>query len=142
MRPSIAKIVWNDWVAFFSAVGVPMVWGIHFAFPYLRKGATAAPTLAAGLCALALTVVAWRIARVNALFISGSRAKGVITGVRIARDRGRLEYSFPVQGSTVESWYPVRKTRRVLALRVGEEVEILYDAREPRRAIVKELFQR
>lgn len=140
MKPSIAKIVSNDWPALFSALGVPIVWGMHLAFPYLRNGGTSPLALAAALSALALAVLARRIARVKALFVSGLRANGVVTGLRIVRDRGRLEYEFPVQGSIVTSWCPVHKTKQVLALSVGDGVEILYDGRDPRKSIVRDLF--
>jgi hypothetical protein len=70
MRPSVGKIIWNDWIALFSALGVPIAWCIHLAFPHLRNGATSPLVLAVSFSALALAVLAWRVARVKALFVS------------------------------------------------------------------------
>lgn len=139
-RASSLRIVWNDWVALFCAMSVPGVWAVHLAFPHLRRGASSPPALATTLSALALAVLAWRVARVRALFASGRRAHGVVLALRAARDRGRLEYAFPVQGTTVESWCPVHRTKDVLALEAGTPVEILYDPADPRRAVPVALF--
>jgi hypothetical protein len=141
MKASIRKIVWNDWPALFSFVAVPIVWAIHFAFPYLKRGADAPDEgFALGLSILAAAALAWRIARVRGLFSSGNAVDGIVESVRIVKDRGRLEYSYRVGGRAMTGWCPVHKSKQVLGLRAGQKLTVLVDRAKPGRSIVADLF--
>lgn len=65
---------------------------------------------------------------------------GVITALLIAKDRGRLEFEFEVEGKRVVSWMPIHKTKSVLSLSPGDRVDLLFDETKPTRAIVKALY--
>ena len=63
-----------------------------------------------------------------------------ITKLAIVRDRGRLEIEYEVEGRRHESWTPVHKNKRVMALEPGKPVAALVDPARPDRAIVRDLY--
>lgn len=74
------------------------------------------------------------------VFSNGTPAVGVITDLLIAKDRGRLEFEFEVEGRRVRSWIPIHKTKSVLSLSPGDRVDLLFDESKPTRAIIKGLY--
>ena len=142
MNYSIKKIILNDWPALASAVGIPIIWVIHYAFPYLRPGAVNVPSWLPVLIssAFALTL-ADRISHIARLFEHGLSARAVVTNLRIERDRGRLEFVFEYDGRRFASWMPVHKTEQVMTLIPGTAIEVLFNREKPEQAIVKSLFE-
>ena len=142
MKPSVPVILWNDWPALASWVGVVVGWALYGGFTLLKGGQHSAhflaPLVAATLVLLAL--LAWRIGRVHLLFARGKEVPGEITGLFLDRDRGRLEFCYRVGETECRSWAPVHKTARVLALADGQQVRVLADPTNPRQAIVRELY--
>ena len=144
MKPSILRIIWTDWPALFATWGIPISWLIYFIFPYIRKGVKPhglyLVAFAVSASAVFITMSAWRVIRIRRLFRLGEITKGRITALWFAKDRGRLEYAYEINGQRFNSWSPVHKTKSVLSLKVGEVVEILVDKKRPLRAIVKRLY--
>lgn len=143
MKYSLGKIILNDWPALAASLGLPIIWAIHFLFPLLKNTTHALSVwfpVTGSVCLL--LVLAWRIRRVTWLFTSGVETRGGVINLSIVKDRGRLEFSFTHAGSTIHSWMPVHKTRMVLALKPGAEIDVLYDRNRPAYAIVKTLFSK
>lgn len=141
MRASTTKILRNDWPALFAALFAPGIWGVHVVYPLLRLHRSAPPLwLPVVLSAMAVAALAWRIARIRRLFAQGRTATGVVVRIRFVRDRARLDFAFDADGRRVETWSPVHKTRDTIKLDAGQELEILYDPRAPRRAVPRDLF--
>lgn len=144
MKPSLPAILWNDWPALASWIGVPVTWALYGGALFLKGEQAVAhfflPAIAATLACFALG--AWRIRRVQALFAGGTEVAGQITGVWIVRDRGRLEFRYRVGDTECHCWTPVHKTARVLAFTPGQAVRVLVHPAHPRRAVVKELYTR
>ncbi len=140
MKTSLNKIIWNDFLALFAFCVIPIIWIIHFGFPYLKKGAHAPIEIGIGVCFLAILALSWRISRVKSLFASGEKTDGVVLAVRIVKDRARLEYSYRVNEEIFDGWSPVHKTKQVLALQVGQKITVLYDRSQPVKSIVADLF--
>ena len=142
MKPRLSQIIWNDWPALAFAIGVGLSVLLYFGLPLVRGGVDPQSrlwfcTAMALLCALGL----WsRVARINRFFRLGTRVEGVITNLRIVKDRGRLEFQFVANGSQTAAWSPVHRTKRVLSMRPGQPVIILFDERNPKKAIVLDLF--
>lgn len=142
MKLSLPALLWNDWPALASWIGVLVSWALYCAawllmgkeqvadfFPF-----AIAVTLAC--CALA----AWRTGRVVALFASGIDVPGRVTYLQIVGDRARLEVRYRVGEAEFDCWAPVHKTARVLALSPGQAVRVLANRANPRHAIVKDLY--
>jgi len=143
MRFSVRNVVWNDWPALATVIAVAMTWIIHFGLPYLQRRAAPLPMwLPGGLSVVLVALLAWRIGRVRWLFAHGASAVGVVTDLWIAKDRGRLEFVFEIDGERVRSWMPIHRTKAVLSLSPGDRVDLLFDPGRPKRAIVKRLFEK
>jgi hypothetical protein len=119
-----------------------MTWIIHFAIPYLQRNVVPFPLwFSVSLSVALVAVLSWRIRRVGWLFSHGVQTVGVITNLRIAKDRGRLAFVFDCNGRRVYAWMPIHKTKAVMALVPGDQVDVLYDEAKPSRAIVRKLFE-
>lgn len=121
-----------------------MIWITGFLFPYTRRDTEFGPfemlTIALPISMIAGGFLSWRIVRIYRLFVSGQIVRGWILSLRIIRDRGRLEFAYEIGGRSYAAWTPVHRTKQVLSLRQGDEVEILVDASFPTHAIVRSLY--
>lgn len=141
MKSSLHKILSTDWPALTASLGVPIIWAIHFGFPYLRQTALPLPLWLPVTISVALIIwLVWRISRIAKLFAHGQLTVGKVTDLRIAKDRGRLEFEFEYQGKSISTWSPIHKTKAVLSLTPGTGIEVLFDKNCPTRAIVKHLY--
>ena len=141
MKYNLRKTLSTDWPALAASLGVPIIWVIHFGFPYLRQTALPLPLWFPVTISVALIIcLAWRIRRVAKLFTHGQIAVGKVTHLSIAKDRGRLEFEFEYLGKLISTWAPIHKTKAVLSLPPGTVVEVLFDTSRPTRAIVKHLY--
>lgn len=143
MRPSIRAIVWNDWPALASSIGMVIVWVLYFGYPLLNRSVASDPYFA--LLAIIFTlgfqgVLSWRIWRVLSLFARGVEVPAQITSIHLVKDRGRIEYSFQLGELAFSSWSPVHKTARVLALEPGQSVKVLVNPENPMQSILKALY--
>ena len=140
MKASTGKIVWHDWPALCASVTIPIIWVIHFIFPYIKKGPATPLWLPLMLTLIAVVALAWRIARVHRFFATGSAVEGIVEGLRIVRDRGRLEYSYCVGGQRVSGWCPVHESKQVTTLQVGQKLTVIVAHEKPAHSIVADLF--
>lgn len=141
MKYSLRKVLSTDWPALAASFGIPIIWVIHFWFPYLRQTALPLSLFFPITISVALIIwLLWRVSRVAKLFAHGQLAVGKVTHLRIAKDRGRLEFEFEYQGKPISAWTPIHKTKAVLSLTPGTVVEVLFDTSRPTRAIVKHLY--
>ncbi len=144
MKASLRAILWNDWPALAFWLGIPIMWVIYFAFPMINGSKPLSGSYAVFLpvvsTALLVGLLAWRVLRVRALFERGVEVPGEIRGVLIARDRGRLEYTYQWGEETLVAWSPVHKTERVLGFSFRQPVRVLVDASDPKKSVVRELF--
>ncbi len=93
-------------------------------------------------CALVCAgVLAWRCQRIVALFRSGLTSPGHIIQIQISKDRGRIDFCYEWNGASQQSWQPVHRTKKVLALEIGQEVQLLVHPHRSGVAIIKHLFE-
>ena len=125
-------------------MSVPGIWVIGFLFPLVRAGSQFGQfemlAIALPISLLAAGCFLWRVRRVQLLFSRGVLVRGCITRISLARDRGRIEFTYEFDGREFQSWMPVHQSSDVLALRESQPVELLVDASSPRRAIIAHLF--
>ena len=141
MKYSIARTISTDWPSLAAAIGIPIIWAIHFLFPFLGKAERLSVMFPLGISAFLLVVLCWRVQRVAQLFSSGLLIPGHVIRLSVAKDRGRLEFCFDFDGRRIHTWTPVHTTKAVLALQPGSPIEVLADRKQPRRAIVKCLYE-
>jgi hypothetical protein len=143
-QAKLLRIIWADWPALVCALSIPLIWAIAAAHGCVLGlsscSAADITSFALPLNAAATTVLAWRCARVLRLFKHGQAVAGEVIALSVVRDRGRLEFAYTVGGERLQSWMPVHKTARVMALVPGQQVMVLVAAHKPRQAIVKDVF--
>ncbi len=146
MKPSTRRIIWTDWPALASACGMPLCWMVSFGVPYAHTFRSAQPyeplpfSFPIAVTAILAGVLFWRINRIRSLFQRGHATKGIITGIWIAKDRGRLEYAYEFNGRQWHAWSPVHKNQTVLSLVENQTVDVLVDVARPARAIVRDIY--
>jgi len=133
-----------DWPALFFFISIPGIWMIGYLFPFVRQGARFGSfemlVIALPISLLACGILCWRIHRIHRLFSRGEKARGYITRIHLARDRGRIEFMYERDGRSHTCWTPVHQNRAVLALQIGQEVDLLVDPARPTRAIIRHLY--
>lgn len=144
MKPSIRAILWNDWPALACWIGVPIVWAVAFSFPLFHRNTAVLGEFigfATVATVLLLGCLSWRLYRVFRLFKQAVVVPGSVISVSIAKDRGRLDYSYSYLDESFYSWCPVHKTARVLSFSCGQEIRVLIDPHAPKQSVIVELFQ-
>ena len=148
MTASLPRIIKTDWPALAATWGAPMILAITWIHPLFFRPSKPAVSpywllLHVGVpfaCAC-VAVLLWRIGRILQLFRRGVPATGTVTALRLSKDRGRLEFSYEVNGTLHDTWQPVHQSRDVLALEPGQEVAVLVSSGDPSVAIIRHLFE-
>lgn len=146
MKPSVRQIIWTDWPALAAAWGIPLSLIASLGVPYVYafRGSRPYEPLPLFVPIAAMTLLAgillWRIDRIRYFFHQGQATKGIITGIWIVRDRGRLEYAYEFNGRRWDAWSYVHKNSAVLSLAENQIVDVLVDRLRPSHAIVRDLY--
>ena len=153
-KPSIIRIIQSDYLALIGVI-VPVVSLIMYIcvayfgyFPGLRgrdpiQGTEGAPVFfylfIIGLV-LGLPLAFWRIRTIQQLFLKGVEVVGQITAISFYRDRGRVEYSYSHAGQAYSGGNAIMKTGRTQQLRSGNQIVLLVNPQEPKRALIRDLY--
>jgi hypothetical protein len=153
-KPSIIRIIQSDFVALIGLI-VPLVSLIMYIcvayfgyFPGLRgrdpiQGTEGAPVFLylfiIGLV-LGLPLAFWRIRTIQQLFSKGIEVGGQIIAISFYRDRGRVEYSYSHAGQAYSGGNAIMKTSRTQQLRSGDQIVLLVNPDEPKRALIRDLY--
>ncbi len=117
---------------------------LYFAFPLLHKNLDRNSFFWLSFCGsgFSLTLIGflWRVLRLKRIAISGRVTAGTIDYIQYVKDRGRVEYSFSVEGQSFHSWCPVHLSSEVLSLDQGQKVSIVFNPRNPSESFIAELF--
>ncbi len=145
MAPPLSRIINTDWPALAATLGVPIALAIGWAHPLFFPSTDSRYWLLIHIgvpASLACTILLlWRVIRVRNLFRGGRRLVAHITQVQLAKDRGRVDFEYQLEGKVVSSWQPVHQTNRVRSLAPGQQVTALVSSTRPKTAIVKDLFE-
>lgn len=96
----------------------------------------------AGLFTLLGLPVAWlRWRGLQKLFAHGRECQGEITSVWLSGDRGRVEFSYQVDGQSFQCGMALHRNASAEALAEGQVVDLLVDPDNPSKAILPQLFQ-
>jgi hypothetical protein len=142
MKARIKTIVWNDWPSLITMVLIPINWLLYILHPYLFEAQRDMTVLllSISLTAFCIVILFWRTTKIVNLFKSNNKATGVIEHISFVKDRGRIEYSFSVNGNTIRTWSPVHKSKRVLNMKKGMHVTIFFNPAKPSNSIIGELY--
>jgi|SRR6185369_4606280 len=150
VRPTAFQILKTDYLAFlailFPVIGAVLytatgVFGLHL----IRHGTdvTDAPlflrmTLVS--TAIGVPLLLWRVTSMQRLFTRAVEVPGTILSANFFRGRGRIEFSYFVQGEEYKGGIAVHENVAVLRLVSRDEVTVVVDPQNPRKAFLRDLF--
>lgn len=150
---SFVSVIKNDYGAFMGLIMPFVVWGIFiatnvFGFSFSRRGRSVPADgsdpiflyIALGGTVLGIALLVWRVRSFQQVFANGKIAVGRITNISFFKDRGRIEYSYGVNGQTYQSGNAIMKNRKTRSFQDGDEIELIIDSSNPKRAFVKALY--
>jgi len=143
--PTAVAIFRADYMAMLALIAPLAMGGVAAA---ARMGLLASPSAVPGLSLAAIVVaaiglpVAWnRIRRIQGLFKVGSLTEGTVDRIWLERDRGRVEFSFQDStGNLVATGQALHRNAAAEALQEGQTVQVLFDPKNTRFALLPELF--
>ena len=140
-KPSLFRIISIDYLSLLSVL-FPVVFWIYSAYCFFTQDDSLQlfVLLSIGLSVVGIPLLFWRYRLISAVFDDGVETQGTITGIRFFRGRGRVDYAYSFQGQKYVSGNSVNRTKSTRALRDGQQVTILIDRNDPKRAFVKEIY--
>ncbi|MHC1782297.1 MAG: DUF3592 domain-containing protein [Anaerolineaceae bacterium] len=142
-QPTIFRIIKIDFTSFIATIFPPCTWVVllYFYFSNPGHGNTANFSIfASAATVIGLVVLVWRTAGIRAIFSDGLQASGTITNLSFFRDRGRVNYVYTHQGQKIVGGNAIMKTKETTALEIGQEITLLVDRGNPKRAFIRELY--
>jgi hypothetical protein len=154
LRPSPFRVLQSDFIALGSILFPAVMWGMYIViayfgfFPGFRghdpiQGSEGAPAfLYLGIITtlIGVPLFVWRWRSFQSVFARGRVVTGRIASVSFSRDRGRVEYSYEYSGQRYHGGNAIMKTKRTKALQEGDEVELIVDPENPKRALIRDLY--
>ncbi len=144
-RPSLVRILTTDYLATVTALFPIVLAGFLLASPFIDPESNALRevnvlAVSAALAIVSVGVLAWRVQTINGIFDDGQEANATISRVFFFRDRGRISYEYTYQGEKRASGNAVTRVKRTRGLQVGQEVVVLVDRNNPKRAFLRDLY--
>lgn len=153
VAPRISRALNADVITLAIFAGVGLIWGLYFLVdgsylvPPWRSASDDIVTgsgflkAAVVVTVLLLPLLAYRIHTFMSAFQSGQLYRGRITDVEFFRNRGRVSFTYEVNGEEIRAIAPVMKNARSKALSVGQEVDVVVHPVNPSRAFVLDLYR-
>jgi hypothetical protein len=138
---SLFRMISTDYPSFLSVL-FPIVFGGFSAY-FFFTGNNALQLfllLAIGAIVLGVPYLVQRYRTLSSVFADGIEAQGTVTNMFFFRGRGRVEYSYTVQGKKQTSSNAINKNSRTRSLKVGQTVTVVVDRNDPKLAFIKELY--
>lgn len=139
--PSLFRIIFTDYSSYLSVL-FPLVFGIFTVYFFNTENTSSQLFL---LITVIVTVIGvptliQRYRTIASVFANGTEAKGVITHIGFLRGRGRVEYSYHARGEKHTSSNAINRNGRTRNLRIGQNVQVMVDLDDPKRAFIREIY--
>jgi hypothetical protein len=150
--PSIFRIIGNDYLSMTSTLLIPCIWIGYFILGVLGVLSTNSRDInwttdgpffygiAIALTILCVFIIVFRVLIIRNIFANGFETTGQITYVRFSRGRGWVRYTYVYKGQTYPVENDILPNKHTLGLEQRQEVSIVADSKNPRRAFIKTLF--
>ena len=140
--PAIGRIVWTDYTTFLATMFVVLITGAFLYDRFIQRLAISQelPYFLGGIVIVALPIILWRIRLIASAFEFGWDVEGNILDVSFFRDRGRVTYTYTVQGERYQSSNAIMKNKPTRALQSGQKVTIVAQRDNPKVAFIRELY--
>lgn len=150
VRPSAFRILRTDYLSSLAVI-VPLVgfalfiltgvFGLHI----FRRGVDVSDApffLKWGLIsgAIGIPLLFWRLRAIQSLFARGVEVPGSVLSANFHRGRGRIEFAYFFQGVEHSAGAAVQKNYTVRRMLSRDEVIVIVDPENPRKAFLRDLF--
>lgn len=139
--PSPFRIIRIDYLASLGVLFPLVFWGLALVFLLFDpEAASFFRFIAPPVTVVGLAVTLWRIRYITSVFVEGDEVPGIISGISFFRGRGRVEYVYTYQGRKYQASNAIHSTAVTGALACGQEITVMVDRFNPKRAFVRELY--
>jgi hypothetical protein len=153
-KPSLVRMIQSDYLVLLGIL-IPVVSLIMYIavayfgyFPGLRghdpiQGSEGAPLflyLFLGGLVIGVPLAIWRIRTIQQLFSIGVEVTAVIKDIYFQKDRGAVQYAYTYQGQEFLGASSIMKTKQTQKLSPGNEVVLLINPEQPKRALIRDLY--
>ena len=137
-RPSLFRIAITDYPTFLAWLSPVILWA---GYVFSKPGTDSSLFyIAIAVTVVAIPVIIWRILYFLKIFEVGEEAAAEILGVSYYRSRGRVDFSYNYKGSEYTSGNLLLVGGRVRELAAGQEVVVIVDPENPKKAVIREMF--
>ena len=140
-NPSLFRIISTDYSSYLSIL-FPVVFGFFTIYFFNTENSSSQLFLliTTVVTAIGIPTLFQRYRTISSVFANGTLTKGVITHIGFLRGRGRVEYSYTAQGEKHTSSNAINRNGRTRNLRIGQEVKVVVDPNDPRRAFIQDIY--
>lgn len=137
-RLSPLRIIQNDYLAFMAVVLPLAVWIIFF-FGNTSQSTTLF-SISCAITAAAIALLIWRVLFFSKFFDTGEETTAVIQEIRFRRSRGTVNFTYFFRGARYSTDNLTTAIGQSKKMNPKQEIIILVDPDNPKRAIIKSLF--
>lgn len=147
--PTLKRILWTDYTAFYALVLSVVLWIVYAAWTpdWRGSGPVIRPDMAPFflyanivVTLTSLVIILQRILLLRRVFQHGEQVRGRIYTVNIRQDRGRVEYAYFYEKKEYITGVNIHRNQKTLALKTGDRVTLLVDPKKPERAFIRDLY--
>ena len=138
---SLFRVISTDYPSFLSVL-FPIVFGSFTTYFFFTANDSLQLflLLTIGVTVIGIPFLIQRYRMISSVMADGIQVPGVVTRIGFFRGRGRVEYSYTVQGENQMSGNAINKTSRTRDLKVGQTVKVSVDRNDLRRAFIREIY--
>ena len=140
--PAIGRIIWTDYTTFLATLSIVIILGVFLYDRFIQRLGISQelPYFLGGIVIVAIPVILWRIRLIASTFEFGWDVEDNILDVSFFRDRGRVTYTYTVQGERYQSGNAIMKNKSTRLLQSGQKVTIVAQRDNPKVAFIRELY--
>ena len=139
--PSLFRVISTDYPSYLSVL-FPIVFGSFTAYFFATENNSSQLFLflAIGATVIGIPMLIQRYRTISSVFANGKETKGEITSIGFFRGRGRVEYSYTIQGEKLTSSNAINRNGHTRNLRVGQAVKVFVDPDNSKQAFIQEIY--
>ncbi len=139
--PSLFRVISTDYPSLLSAL-FPIVFGGFTTYFFFTNNDSLQLflLLTTIVTVLGIPFLIRRYRMISSVLAKGVQVPGIVTRIGFFRGRGRVEYSYTVQGEKQMSGNAINKNSRTRDLQLGQMVKVSVDRNDPRRAFIREIY--
>ena len=142
-QPSFKKIIGTDGVAMIGFVGSVSIIVLYALLVLTGEWQPADVGLTIFIMIFTLPfdlALMWRVWAINTIFQNGIETPAVIERINTHNGQGWIAYRYTFQGRAYRSGVFVVVNKAVKTLSPGEQVSVVVDQNNPKRALIRDLY--